>query len=274
MAKKLNVVINGFAEQKPEDSNDLITQGMGLLNFLVSLGYDSQQLPVASLLSKSAHLEGHWLVISPVHWQATHNDAMIMAVGEELGLTDMQAQALHQRYATYLAEEGLTLYYFQKDLWLLRCDNLPTLSAKPVYQLLNKSLMPELSSLDSTLFWQKFITESQMFFASFDNETAVNGVWVWGGSATTSLQTTSAICVDESLFALAQNCTTRVTKYSPELSLNDFDLFFLNSLNSLSVQHQEELNKIPANWYWNNIAYTRCNPHWIARLWRKMIHAD
>ena len=59
-----------------------------------------------------------------------------------------------------------------------------TLNAKPVHHLLNKSLMPELAQLDKTMYWQKFITESQMFFASNPNQSLVNGLWIWGGCKT------------------------------------------------------------------------------------------
>jgi hypothetical protein len=269
---RMDVVINSVCNSIPEGAQQLVSQGSALLNFLVSLGYNLADPPMADLLSRTNNLEGKWLIVSPIQWHATHNDAMIVAMGKELQLGEIESRHWFQQYSNYLAEEHITLYYHDPEIWLLRSDNMPPLNAKPAHQLLNYSLMPELVQLDSTMYWQKFFTESQMFFASFGNKAPLNGVWLWGG-AEIATKKSIAVCADEQFMSIAQTCSSNVTLYNPSVSLKEFQILLFENINGLSKAHHEQLKKIPACWYWINTAYTRGGFKWFTRLWRKLTYA-
>lgn len=222
---------------------------------------------MADLLRQAHQLEGNWIILSPIHWQATHNDAMLVACGLELGLTEEQSKHWFMKYADYLAHEHLRLHYYNAHTWLLEITNAPILSAKPVHQMLHLSLMPELAKLDSSLYWQKFITESQMFFASFPNETLLNGVWPWGGGSLTDLLPIS-LGTDETFFDEVQPLSSKVNLYTPSASLKDLQIILLQEASALSDAHINELNKTSTCWYWNNCAYTQSRTNWFRRLWR------
>lgn len=268
----MDVVINSDCVAIPENSTPLITQENVFLNFLVCLGYDPSNPPAADLLRRVNKLEGDWVILSPIRWQASHNDAFIVATGKELELNDTQSQAAFELFSDFLAVDGMTAFYHNAHLWLLHVKNRPVIKSKPVHQLLNQSLMPELAGLDPSLYWQKFITESQMFFASLSNDPLINGVWLWSSSPLYEPNTQS-ICTDEHFIDTAKICSTQVTLYNPSVSLKEFDILLVDDLEILSEPHKKQLNTIPANWYWNNSAYTVSNSNCFTRFWRTLFHA-
>jgi len=268
----MHVVINSDCSKIPAEAKLLSSEGTLILNFFVSLGYDPCDPPLADLLRLYHQLEGDWLVLSPVHWQATHNDAMIVATGKDLHLQEREAKAWFNLFSDYLAAEDMPLYYHNAELWLICNKKKHSLNAKPAHQLLHQSLMPELSQLHPALYWQKFITESQMFFASLPNHSSLNGVWIWGGAKLDNKNKTS-VCVDEDNAAIARICSANVTLYNPSVTLKSYQVLLISDLSVLSEQHQEELKNIPAHWYWNNAAYTSSKSNWLTCLWRNLIHA-
>lgn len=267
----MHVVINSECSLIPEGVNASITEGTALLNLLFCLHFDPQNPPLADLLKKYHRLEGDWLILSPVHWQATHNDALVTAVGKELELDESESRFWFDVFAKYLAEDGAKLYYHDAETWLLNTVQQHPLAAKPPYQLLHQSLMPELSQLDSTLFWQKFITESQMLFSSQPRQSVINGLWPWGNAKLTEQST--VICADESFLPFAKMCSSRVTLYSPDVKLKEGHILLINNLSILSDEHREELTKKTTHWHWNNATYVTNPTNWFLRLWRKIIHA-
>lgn len=268
----MHVVINAECAVVPEKAKALQSETKALLNLLLCLNYDPAYPPLADLLRQYHQLQGEWLLLSPVHWQATHNDAMIVALGQDLQVKEQDAKFWFEHFSQYLAEEGLALYYHDAQTWLLCTDKKPTLHAKAVHHLLNLSLMPELARMDKSLYWQKLITESQMLFASRPNPTLMNGLWIWGGG-TLEKQQKIKICADEHFLSLAQICSSKVDLYHPAINLKEYHLLLINKLAAISPKHQEELTKMNASWYWNNVAYTLHSCNWFARFWRKLIHA-
>ncbi|BCA95597.1 hypothetical protein TUM19329_19580 [Legionella antarctica] len=268
----MNVVIDSECPFIPEQSKSCMSQGKAVLNFLTCLGYDAVEVPLADVLRRVHHLEGDWLVASPVHWQATHNDAMIVAADKDLQLDETTSRYWFQLYSEYLAAEHISLYYHDAETWLLQAINKPTINAKPVHQLVNHSLMPELSQLDSTMSWQKFFTEGQMFFASHSNKSTLNGVWIWGGVHLEEKKSIT-VCADEHFFTIAQNCSDNVSLYNPGIFIEEYSILLISNMDILSKEHKEQLKKIPACWYWNNLAYSLNDLNWLTRLWRKLTHA-
>jgi len=125
---------------------------------------------------------GSWLRVSPVHWEATHNNAMIVAAGEDLNLTDEASRKLCDAFAAFLAEENMQLHYCNAGTWLLLCDTEVPPQTEPLDTALQSSMHRLLITLKKTPFWLRFLTESQMFFSGQpqdDKVMPVNGVWVW-----------------------------------------------------------------------------------------------
>lgn len=137
---------------------------------------------VADQLRLSHGFEGRWLIVSPIYWQATHHDVVLMACGDELNCSDAQARELFAMFATFVEAEGMQAHYHDQYTWLLRCDHKPLITASSPYALLHQSMSSHIQRLDSTLYWQRFITEVQMLFAQRMNHSSkVNGIWIWGG---------------------------------------------------------------------------------------------
>ncbi|CEG56825.1 hypothetical protein [Legionella fallonii] len=268
----MDVVINSDCSFIPEHSKPLMSEGTVSLNFLQCLGHDPFDPPLADMLSHSLQLEEKWWVLSPISWQATHNDAMIVAANKELHLNEETSKYWFQLYADYLADEDIKLHYYDAETWLLHVANRPMIKAKPVHKLLSRSLMPELEQLDSSMYWQKFFTEGQMFFASQPAQSVINGVWLWGG-APLSGKSAVTVCADEQLISMAKVCSDKVTLYHPSVSLKQYSILLVSHMDILSKQHQEELKKISAHWYWNNTAYTSGELNWFTRLWSALTHA-
>ncbi len=266
------VVINTDSAAIPQEAKPLVSQGSALLNLLDCLNYDPYDPPLADLLKSHHHLQGEWIILSPIYWQATHNDALIVAAGQALQLDESDAKSQFNELATYLAVENKVLYYHDANTWLMQDNKEHFLQAKPVHQLIGKSLMPELAQLGDTLFWQKLLTESQMLFASTTKKSSINGVWPWGG-AMLAEKSNQAICADSEFFSIAKECSDRVTLYNPSLKLKEYDVLLISELSVLTDSHQDELKKLPVQWYWNNMAYTSGKCNWFARLWRTLIHA-
>lgn len=260
----MDIIIDSVTSNSPQDSQLLNSQGTALLNFLASLDYETQNPPLADLLRRQHKLRGNWLIVSPMHWEATHNDAMIVASVEQLSLDEVHSRELFAQYAAYLAQENIQLYYHDAATWLMCCDDKPLLNAKPIYQLLNQSLMPELAKLDATMYWQKLFTEAQMFFAQLNTE--INGVWFWGNALLQDKKSVS-VCVDEEFTQLAQLLASQVIVNESSVSLKKCSLMLLKNLPS------EEFTKTPANWYWNNTAYSTKSRNLFTRIWRTLFHA-
>lgn len=267
----MNVIINANCELTPQDSKPLVSQGSALLNLLSCLDYDVENPPLAALLAKYHQLEGDWLVLNPAHWQASHNNVVITAFGKELELAESELKALFHLFSDYLREGGVALYYHDESTWLLSSTHNSLLKTKTIHQIVNKPLMFELAQMDTTMYWQKFFTESQMFFSS-QQQLVLNGVWLWGGGRLGKKKELSIIA-DYSFFELAQLCATDVSLYEPTSSLTDYDLLLLSDISVLNKTHQEQLEKKEVSWFWNDQAYVYSPASWFTRLWRTLVHA-
>ncbi len=229
--------------------------------------------PIAKLLSHIHNLEGDWLIVSPLHWEATHNDALITAVGHELQLSDEASRQWFDALSAFLAPFNQKLYYHDACTWLIQCHEEHQISAKPVYRLLHQSMIPELKNLDKTLFWQRFITETQMFFSTHPLNKAriglpsVNGVWVWGAGPLRARVQTPIICDDPHLLPLARLLSTHVIQGPLPQKPDKKSVILFNHLNlthRIALEHQ--LKSQPVRWYWNNLAYLIQPKRWWSRI--------
>lgn len=235
-------------------------------NVLIALGYSETQPPVADLLRLYHGLQGEWLVVSPIQWRATHNDAMLVACDVQLSLNEKEARRLFEVFSKFAKEEGMQTFFHDETTWLLQCDDKPSISALPVHAILHQSLFPHLKSLDCSSFWQRFITETQMLFCSQTPgvETAVNGVWIWGAGKL-GAPCNRLVLVNQKQ-ALANLLSTQVETFSVEkMTKHAIVLFELNEPDEIEALKQATVNHY-VQWYWNNLSY-QSEPHsWFSRL--------
>ncbi|MCP0913487.1 MULTISPECIES: hypothetical protein [Legionella] len=269
----MDVVINAEIQDIPRESLELVCRGNFYHHVLTCLGYPESSPPIADLLRRLYGLAGEWLMVSPVHWQASHNDAMILASGREMQLSEAESQQWFAVLGDFVAPEGMTVYYCDRFTWLLQAPGKPSIQAKPVQQLLHQSLMPQLRNLDASFFWQRFITESQMFFSAHplhqkNPGPAVNGLWIWGGGMLDAPQTRFIHYNSEFTCNLAKHLSTQATPYQSSQLFGKNDLLLLDTIDSnLLLQLQSQLRKDTVHWYWNNLAYTTQAKSWWSRLW-------
>lgn len=102
----MRVVIDSECSSIPERAKSLNSEGNVLLNFLLNLGYNPENPPVADLLKKYHRLEGKWLVLTPVHWEATHNDAMVVALGKNLQLEQHESKLWFDLFSSVSGRRG------------------------------------------------------------------------------------------------------------------------------------------------------------------------
>lgn len=264
----MDVVIDSSIDVVPNDGLLIPSQHHYYHQILTCLGYPADQPPVADLLRQLDHLTGKWLVISPIHWQATHNDAMIMAVGEELQLQETEAQAWFNALAEFL--KPTQLHYYNSHTWLMQCNDQPPIFAKPAHTLRHQSMMPHLEFLDDSLFWQRFITECQMFLSghSLNKQRSfpLNGLWIWGGGEL-QLPGKRPIVVDEQQNKQLATClSTNVNIYSPQQHFTDDTLILWRDVERIT-ELQQHLKQQAVSWYWNNQAYSSKPASWFKRLW-------
>lgn len=274
MALKMNILVNASIEQAPESALPIPTAGCFYYHLLYCLGYGQNDYPVADLLRQLQGLEGEWLVASPIHWQATHNDAMILACGDALSLSECEAKQWFAAFKDFVSSEGFQVHYHNPYTWLIRCDEKPKIRAQPVYNLQHKSMMQALKNLDETLYWQRFITENQMFFSTHALNKArthneINGVWLWGSGQLHSCSSTPLICASEDLVPLAQLLSRDIRVSTTTAHSNSLLLF-----NELSVGDrlilEKRYQKQLTHWYWNNLSYTTPKAKtWFSRLMGK-----
>ncbi len=269
----MDIVINDELASIIENTTTIPSFGNFYHHLLACLGYPYDAPPVADLLRRYHHLEGEWIVISPVHWQATHNDAMIVASGAQLQLSQQESLLWFEQLKEFVASENMQLYFHDAGTWLLQCADKPSIHAKPVSIIQHKSLLPELKNLDNTFYWQRFITENQMFFNthSLNKDRAdlypINGVWLWGGGFLKEKMSIPIICHDAELHELADLLSKDVTDSQALIGQKKHSVQLFMNLNQHDYQVlQKQVQKNTIRCFWNNGAYQSKSKNWISRF--------
>lgn len=266
----MDVIVNGEKNELPPGSKVLSRQGNYYHNILCSLGYEPEHLPLANLLKLYHHLAGQWLIASPVHWEASHNDAMLIAAGDELGLSDSESRLWFAEVADFLKADGFTPVYHDAHTWLFKIDDKPAINSQSLETILNKSLMPIFNSLDGSLFWQRLITELQMYLSAHSlnskrQDLAINGLWFWGEGDFKLDGLRSIVSDDEILLKHSASLSplTPATRFSKDV------LLIINDPKQIELcELKQQFKKNTVNWFWSNCSYT-CKPaHWWSRIWR------
>ncbi len=271
----IDIVINSTGTL-PKHAKELSSQPSYELNILAAIGNNPTYPPLASLLARTCKLaEGEWLVVSPIHWQATHNDALITASAKDLHLTTLEAQLWFNELTSFFKEEQLELHFYQPELWLLKIVNTPTLAAPSLFTISHQSLMPVLAKLDKTLYWQRCLTEVQMYMSShsLNNERpahlTINGLWFWGQGNFQWPLARKIITNDSSLLESAATQDVSISSLSSSSRFEKDDLIVINDLRQIDLASLEKkLLKFNVNWYWNNMSYEKRTSRWGLLRWR------
>ncbi|WP_131783399.1 hypothetical protein [Legionella gresilensis] len=262
----------------PQNSKPLITQGNFELNFLTTLGYESSQPPLGDLLRQYYNLEGEWLVASPISWQASHNDAFIVAANNDLELSDEESHAWFKEVEQFLIEENFSMYYHSPNIWLIKVTNKPPLNSQPVHLIMHKSLMPFLEEMDNTFYWQRIFTELQMFLSNHNynqqrlNKPTVNGLWFYGRGQFV-LNSKKIIMTNDTQLRLA--FSQQIKQLELNRPIDNKSILLLKNTNHRDIKQVTELLKNrPVNWFWNNTAYRTVKKYWWDKLWRGLTNAN
>ena len=290
----MDVVVNSDCRMTLTTQSLIQGKSHYYLNMFQCLGYPDNAPPIADWLRLYHGLEGQWLVVTPVYWHATHNDAMLMACDQHLNCTDEEARALFDVFTLFATSQGMRTYFHDSFTWLLQCDGQPLITASPPHALLHHSIFPHLKSLDSTFFWQRFLTEVQMLLGSRSGgKTSINGVWIWGGGALGSPSNRTILVHTQRQYDMAKLLSNRVSYFLDPLKITDVFrdqeicissdckkqshkaaakidknvLFLYDSIESdemaLLSNRFKESN---VNWFWNNVAYHTLRPSWFSRM--------
>ncbi len=261
----MNIVVNALCSK-----NEII--GNFYQNILACTGESVPCPPVADLLRRYHHLDGEWLIVSPIYWQATHNDAMIMACNDALALTDEESRRWFTALSEFLVNDPIKLYYHDAYTWLIQIKHAPPIHARPVHELLHQSMMQQLKSLDSSLFWSRFITENQMFFSQHalnklrSGHNPINGVWVWGQGRLVDKRSHPLYCADHICYELATLVSTNVNHYTLGESIPNNATLLCQTFDK---QHVTRFEKTRVHWYWNNANYITKPKRWFDRFFGK-----
>lgn len=267
----MDVVVSRSLDIIPDDVTVLSYIDHYYHQILACLGYPLNAPPVADLLRSLHGFEGDWLIASPIHWQATHNDAMLVGTGHELALSEEEGLLWFDVFARCFQGDFGAIHYHDPYTWLIRVDGLPTLHAKPAHLLRHQSLMPELAEMDKTMFWQRVLTECQMLFSQHSlNKTrrathSISGLWVWG-SGVLHPKTNRVIVANtnssQRIAAVLTNHIRRDTLDNIEASALVLD-DDLEHLRILEAQTKRQM----VHWYWQNAAYKTKPLGWLKQLW-------
>lgn len=268
----MDIIINSYTENAPKSSTNILSQNDFMLNVLVQLGQDPLCTPVADLLKSYYELEGEWLIASPIHWEATHNDAMIVAFSDTLNLNEPTAKVWFTAVSQFLAQDNFQLIYHNPTYWMIQTTNKPCLRSNNLNTLHYKSMRPALANLGDTLYWQHLLTELQMFLSNHplnnyrESSYPINGIWFWGGGQVnyerlTSRPIISNATVINNFLRMQPKAIDPDTNFGKDhiLALDHCDAETLAILNKNTKQYQ-------VNWYWNNIAYQTQRKNWWGQL--------
>ena len=268
----MDIIINAVMQDIPPTSQPIPHPGSFYLNILHALAYPLESPPLADLLRRLHGLEGDWLIASPICWEATHNDAMIIASGEPLNLTEQASKAWFDAFTASVASESCKTFFHDPYTWLIQMPNKPVVQAKPVHFLHHQSMMPQLDLMDHTLYWQRFFTENQMFFSAHslnqqrNASLPINGLWIWGQGQLQLPSDTLLTCYDEASLPIANLLSTRVQRFDPSHRLKE-GIIIAQQLTDPSLHDlKPQMQKQTVRWYWNNVAYSIKPKNWLQRF--------
>lgn len=281
----MKIIINAELQDTPQKSTPIISYKSFWVNCLAALGYNAHYTPVADLLRRYHGGEaGRWLIMTPVHGRVTHNDAMLVQAGDSFHFSEAQSKIWFEEIKQFLAADHFTLIYHDSAHWLVKLPDDGTVSlphSPNIQEVLNQSLMPYLAQLDASQYWQRLLTELQMFMAGHPLNTAqhissgaalsCNGVWFWGGGVLDNIEQAPHFLTDDpvmlDIFPHGQIWQKRKEGQDVDFAHQD-KLVILSTADEIILHTLEDFNRsISCDWYWNNTAYRKKRWSWLQRIY-------
>ena len=236
----IHVIINALQKSlSPHDS-----QGLWQKNLLRAMG----QKGLGAFLAQQMGLpSGQWMVVSPVHCQVTHNDAMIIATCQEFEWQSAM-EDYYQSFVKWMAQDGIPVHRFSNTIWLMDASHLPELNTLPLDEMNHRSLQPYLSNLPSP--WLKWWTEVQMMLHGVYGQGpyAVNAVWPWGGGVLPTFDNIWTLS-ENHLYREMLKIYPQVAVWQSHVKLKDQAIFLIEDTEQ-SLLSKLPLNQFVSHWWW------------------------
>lgn len=236
----IQVIINA-----PKDCNlTAEKQGLWQINLLKLFS----QTGIANFLARQQGLpDGNWVLISPVHCQTTHNDAMIIGNCKE---PEWQStiEVYYEHFVNWVAQDGIMIHRLEGCLWLMNAQTFPDLATPSLQEVQHRSLSPFLSNMPS--FWLKWWTEVQMVLhqVKVQGPYVVNAVWPWG-AGTYVLKNTIFVLSKNHLYHQLLKANVPVEVWQPHVKLNGKEVFLIDA-DEQHLWEQLPINQYDSHWWW------------------------
>lgn len=236
----IHVLINAF---KLNDS-PLESQGLWQMNLLKIFS----QTGIANFLAKQQGLpDGNWVLISPVHCQTTHNDAMIIGSCQELEWQSAM-DVYYDHFVKWMSQDGISVHRVLNQLWLMDAKGFPDLKSLSLNDMQHRSLQPHLSKFPPM--WLKWWTEIQMVLHEVKGHGpyAVNAVWPWGAGSW-SLKGPIFVMSKNHLYSELLKVGVPVEVWKPNVQLKGHEVFLVDAQEQ-SLLEKHPLRAFPSHWHW------------------------
>ena len=172
----LHVIIDAFCPEPNRLTSQFYSAHNWQMNLMMAV---NQSQGVAQMLALELGLpKAQWLIASPIHWEATHNDAMITLDFQDS--SDEIANIAFLTFKNFLAKESCLVYQYTPSLWLFDTTGMPELKTPYLGDVMHRSFLGTV--LDMPSVWKRWMTEMQMLFvkSDFSKDPSINGIWPWG----------------------------------------------------------------------------------------------
>jgi len=206
---------------------------------------------IARLLAREIGLpEGQWHIATPIHWEASHNDVMIVAEGPQA----FTQAALHV-FQQFLEADGIEVYPYSSHLWLFQTTQMSPLDSACLYQVMNCSFKNFLVDLPTD--WRTWFTEIQMLFYRElkPSHSPINGVWVWG---------TGDLHLPQEIWAMGDFPGIEAKPWTLKTPLLAEGVLLVGA--SHATQIESFFSKQDVQWWWRDQFYQILKPS----LWQKL----
>ena len=204
---------------------------------------------VAQFLAQQKGLsEGNWHLASPIHWEATHNDAMIVAEGAR-HCSSEDLTHFFQVFQGFLERDDLLVRQITPGLWLFDAKQLQVCPVPSLDAVMHRSLQEYLQMMSTE--WRTWFTEIQMLFHSAFPGTnpIINGVWPWGAGA---------FQLPNQLHCLGEFSDFNTTVWDPSQALPKSGVLLVSAEHASIIENlikQKKAKHMAITWWWTNKNY-------------------
>ncbi|ATW01692.1 hypothetical protein CCU22_00375 [Candidatus Legionella polyplacis] len=268
----INIVINNSKKILSKNIKYNLIHKSYYYNILISLGFSFVYPPLANLISIYCNIsiKEQWLVVSLVHWKLYYNQVMIVASDSSLQLNELESRLWFYEISQFFKSDDINLIYYNPYIWLINIKNKPLIYNPSIYVLLNKPIYPSLFYLDKTLFWQKKITELQMYLYSHSLNKwrppglTINSLWIWGHGKFIFPKLIKIITNDLILLKYFSEFNNIMNfSYKSKFDKNCC-VFIKYPKEEIFIFLKKKLKKYSTYWHWNNVSlYYQAKRFWF-----------